>query len=577
MSRRRFLGGSLAVAAGAALPIPAAWAKVGRWARPGEPGWPGAREWAQLAVSVGGRLTPGHAPDLTDPAARREMGNPFWVGDQPGLAESSGWADAWTSTPSAYVLEAESAADVAAAVRFAQRRRVRLVIRGGAHSYLGCSTAPDSLMVWTRRMRQVTVHEAFSPQGSKDAAIPAVSLGAGCIWIDAYEAVTTRAGRYVQGGGCTTVGCAGLVQGGGFGSYSKAYGTAAASLLEAEVVTADGRVRVVNAHREPDFFWALKGGGGGTFGVITRMTLATHELPTTFGGLRLSIRARSDDAYRRLLAAFVELYATALHNPRWGEQVRAGPDNRLDVQMVFNGLTAAEARAAWSPLIAFCKANGADYEGQDAMIALAFPAQHAWDAAYFQQHVPGAIHFDDRPGGSPGDFWWAGDGDQVGVFWHAYASAWLPASLLQPQNRGKLVDAWFAASRKHGLSFHFNKGLSGASEAVLARSRDTATNPQVLDAFALAITAEAGPPAFKGMAPPNLAAARVNRSRVDACIAALRTAAPDAGAYVNECDFFQPGWRSAFWGGNYPRLAAVKRRYDPEGLFTVRHGVGSEA
>ena len=72
-------------------------------------------------------------------------------------------------------------------------------------------------------------------------------VGAGAIWMHAYNAVTTKGGRYVQGGGCGTVGVAGLVLGGGFGSYSKSYGTAAASLLEAEVVTADGMVRIANA------------------------------------------------------------------------------------------------------------------------------------------------------------------------------------------------------------------------------------------------------------------------------------------------------------------------------------------
>jgi len=56
------------------------------------------------------------------------------------------------------------------------------------------------------------------------------------MWIDAYDAMTTKAGRYVQGGGCATVGVAGLVQSGGFGSFSKNYGTAAAGLLEAEIV-----------------------------------------------------------------------------------------------------------------------------------------------------------------------------------------------------------------------------------------------------------------------------------------------------------------------------------------------------
>src|SRR5215831_6349077 len=89
----------------------------------------------------------------------------------------------------------------------------------------------------------------FCAPGAVGLAGPeaAVSVGAGAIWMDVYDAVTTSAGRYVQGGGCTTVGVAGLVQGGGFGSFSKGFGTAAANLLEAEVVTADGTVRIANA------------------------------------------------------------------------------------------------------------------------------------------------------------------------------------------------------------------------------------------------------------------------------------------------------------------------------------------
>ena len=74
-----------------------------------------------------------------------------------------------------------------------------------------------------------------------------MSVEAGAIWRQVYDEVTTKAGRYVQGGGCLTVGVAGLISGGGFGSFSKRYGMAAASLLEAEIVTADGDVKIANA------------------------------------------------------------------------------------------------------------------------------------------------------------------------------------------------------------------------------------------------------------------------------------------------------------------------------------------
>jgi FAD/FMN-containing dehydrogenase len=58
---------------------------------------------------------------------------------------------------------------------------------------------------------------------------------------------------------------------------------------------------------------------------------------------------------------------------------------------------------------------------------------------------------------------------------------------------------------------------------------------------------------------------------------ALRKVAPDAGAYVSESDFFQQRWQDTYWGPNYAKLLKIKQRYDPDGLFTVRHGVGSEA
>jgi hypothetical protein len=153
----------------------------------------------------------------------------------------------------------------------------------------------------------------------------------------------------------------------------------------------------------------------------------------------------------------------------------------------------------------------------------------------------------------------------------------MPAALLKPENHTQLVEAWFAASRHWSVAFHFNKGLAGAPPAAIEASKNTATNPDVLDAFALAIIAPEGPPAFDGLPQPDRAAAGDRRDRVHAAMVALRAAAPYTGAYVNECDFFQLGWQKAFWGGNYQRLADIKRRYDPEGLFVVHHGVGSEA
>src|SRR5580693_5772215 len=224
--------------------------------RPGDPSWPSAAQWDELNAKVGGQLTQVRspleacrsAPESAECAAVfRGLKNPWYIGDNTALTQTSGWVDAWTSVPSAYAVAARNAADVVAAVDFARTHRLRLVVKGGGHSYQGTSNAADSLLVWTRHMNSITVHDAFVAGGcAASDAKPAVSVGAGAIWGQVYDAVTTQHGRYVQGGGCTTVGVAGLIQSGGFGSFSKGFGSAAAGLLEAEVVTADGEVCIAN-------------------------------------------------------------------------------------------------------------------------------------------------------------------------------------------------------------------------------------------------------------------------------------------------------------------------------------------
>ncbi len=555
-----------------------------RRVRPGDQEWPNPATWDALKHRLGGRLLKLRSPFAVDaPAAVRaealkHLKNPFYIGDQPALTQTSGWADAWISRPSAYAVAAETTADVVAAVNFAREHRLRLVVKGGGHSYQGTSDAPDSLLVWTRRMKQVQMHDAFVPTGCNVAPQPAVSIGAGAMWIDAYTAVTGVGGRYVQGGGCTTVGVAGLVQGGGFGNFSKRWGTAAGNLLEAEVVTADGQVRIVNACNHPELFWGLKGGGGGSLGVVTRLTLRTFELPEFFGAAFGRIKSSSPTAFRALIAEALHFYRAALFNPHWGEQMSLRDGDTLGISMVFQGLTQAEAEVIWAPFVAWVKARP-EYSFVEPLVVLALPARHFWDAEFFRQHAPGLMVADDRTGAPRDHVLWAGDQGQVGWFIHAYQSVWLPATLLASGAQTRLADALFAASQQWEVGLHFNKGLAGGSPDAIAHARDTATHPDVLGAFALAIIGSGGDPAYPGLHrdAPDLAKARRDASAVERAMAALRVVAPDAGSYVSESDYFLRDWQRGFWGANHARLALAKRRYDPDGLFVVHHGVGSEA
>ena len=118
------------------------------------------------------------------------------------------------------------------------------------------------------------------------------------------------------------------------------------------------------------------------------------------------------------------------------------------------------------------------------------------------------------------------------------------------------------------LDIEFSRGLAvltgetGAGKSIL------------LDAFALAIIGGYGASAY--VTPPDLAAARRDASAIGAAMAELRKVAPDAGAYVSESSFFQTDWQRAYWGSNYPRLLALKEQVDPDGLFFMYHGPGSE-
>jgi FAD/FMN-containing dehydrogenase len=559
-----------------------------RRVRPTDPAWPSAADWERLDRQVDGQLVAVRSPLAacaeSAPGAAcdevfKRLRNPYYLGDEVGLTQSLGWVDAWTSRPSVYAVAARRTADVVAAVNFARENHLRLVVKGGGHSYLGTSCAPDSLLIWTRRMSAITLHEAFVPAGcaGRVEPQPAVTVEAGAIWMHAYDAVTTKAGRYVQGGGCATVGVAGLIQSGGFGSFSKRYGLAAAGLLQAEVVTADGVARTVNGCTEPELFWGLKGGGGGSLGVVTRLTLRTRELPELFGAANVTIRAASDAAYRRLVGKMLDFYAESLLNPHWGEQIVLRGDNVLSVRMVFQGLGQPEAVDVWRPFLAWVGAAPQDFTLPSPPVIVAIPARRFWDPTLLRR-FPGVVVADDRPGAPEGNVLWAGDAGQAGQVLHAYQSAWLPAALLAPERRERLGDALFAASRHRGLSLHVNKGLAGAPAEDVAAARDTAINPAALEAFALVITGAEGPPAYPGVAghEPDEPTARRSAAAVDRAMSEIRKVAPAAGSYVSESDYFLNDWPRAYWGSNFPRLLAVKNRYDPDGLFFVHHGVGSD-
>src|SRR6476646_4491202 len=217
LNRRKFLKDSILLAAIStrsssifASPVFFEKPRTFKRVRPGDPLWPSPDKWEQLNKAVNGNLIKLESPLASCKTSSgkstcddlfKNLKNPYYIGDNPALTQSSGWLDAWRSEPSVYAVAAKSTEDVVAAVNFARENNLRLVVKGGGHSYQGTSNAADSLLIWTRAMNNVVVQDAFVGQGWTGdlAPQPAVTVESGAMWMHTYNVVTTEAGRYVQG------------------------------------------------------------------------------------------------------------------------------------------------------------------------------------------------------------------------------------------------------------------------------------------------------------------------------------------------------------------------------------------
>ena len=161
-------------------------------------------------------------------------------------------------------------ADVRDAIRFCTGKGIAVRARSGGHSYAGYSTAAHGVVLDLRKLDTITV----------DQHAGTATVGAGTQLIDLYSRLA-QSDVTVPGGSCPSVGIAGVTLGGGFGLAARHLGLTIDSLRAVRIVTADGTLRSVDAHSDPDLLWALKGGGGGNFGVVTEFTFATHPMPAS--------------------------------------------------------------------------------------------------------------------------------------------------------------------------------------------------------------------------------------------------------------------------------------------------------
>jgi hypothetical protein len=179
-----------------------------------------------------------------------------------------------------YVINATSAEDVQAGINFARKHSVRLNVKNTGH---GRSSIPGSLSIWTHYFREKTFHQSFQVEGNHNHTRPngslAITFGAGTMDREAFE-FAAQHDAVVVGGTDATVGLVGWGSAGGHGYLTGSYGMGADNFLQATVVTPEGEIVVANEYQNSDIFWAIRGGGGGTFGVLTSLTVNAYPMPT---------------------------------------------------------------------------------------------------------------------------------------------------------------------------------------------------------------------------------------------------------------------------------------------------------
>ncbi len=499
MDRRRLL------AAGAATALVAG---CGGSSDPPPPPPPAGPDWDGLAARLQGQLL---RPDSADFASAAPVFNTLYD----------------TTVPAA-VVRCASAADVALALTFARRNRLPVTPRSGGHGYTGDSTC-TGLVIDVGPLASITV----------DAAAGTATLGAGAKLVDVYDQLS-RQGVCIPSGTCPTIGIAGITQGGGIGVVDRAYGLTCDRLVSADVVLADGRLVTCDASTHADLFWALRGGGGGNFGVVTSLTFATFATAdmTSFE----AIFAWSDAV--AVFAAW-QAWPQSLPDTAWSALVLGTGSAASGIPTVLVSGWFIGSPDDFAPIWnAFLAATGAAPLSQDVQ---SVPFRDAMLASCGSRSVSQCHLASETPDGGIARTAFVASSD--------FFDAAVPPAGLQA-----MLDAVAAQQGQRSLIVILD--LMGGA---IARVAPDAT------AFVHRNALFSAQYYFPAVPSDKVSAARAAATGLRAAMSPWSS----GEAYQNYLDPDLANWPQAYYGENWARLVQVKAAYDPRQVFRPSQGIPS--
>ncbi|KAE8374542.1 isoamyl alcohol oxidase [Aspergillus bertholletiae] len=470
-----------------------------------------------------------------------------------------------------YTVNATEAEDVAAGIRFAKENNILLVIKNTGHDIVGRSQGYGSLMIWIKYIRNgLQYHENYSsPSGCRaNWTGSAFTVGGGYVWREVYYAAADK-GQLVVGGGDSTVGViGGYLQGAGHGYSSHHFGLGTDQVLEMTVVLASGEIVIANACQHTDLFTALRGGGGGTYGVVISTTIKAYPTRPVLAhrlsviplnaslATLLNVSANIVSKYPILSDAGFSGYGTMGPGALLGQssQVSALYGHKFGKMLPNNNASiAASIQQAKSVINKHLVQDLLPYNGSDFRITSEWTLYPSFKKYYA------------ATGGQP----------TVGISNLLLTSRLFDKAALL-NNEQKLE-----GMMRTLFSTHTNRTLSAKDTMlylclvgggkVLHPEPYTSVHPGWRKAYLLSEVINVWS--------EDASVEEIKKVKDDLTFRkmdAMRALTPGMGNYLNEADRYDPSWKEDFWGENYGWLRSVKQRYDPDHIFWCYPCVGSE-
>ncbi|KAG8736933.1 hypothetical protein FRC10_008706 [Ceratobasidium sp. 414] len=502
--------------------------------------WPSSGVWSAFNASINGRLVaprppawPCHDPNYDEAACSNVKANwnsSFWRSDQVGAMQDLIWdsLDCGIDTPRnetckqgfvpVYSVAAQGGSDVSKAVVFAAKHKLRLVVKNTGHDYLGRSSAVGSLSIWTHQLKGVNFTNSFVAGGCKNGpGVPAVTLGAAEQWRDVFKAADDHK-VIIVGGASNGVGAAGgWLQGGGHSPLGSMHGMGVDNVLQFTIVKANGKIVKANACQNKDLFWALRGGGGGTYGVALDVTYKTHPALDSIVGMVFASNVTSTQKLTEITDVFFRTLPNITDH--------GNPDT-------------ATTNATLQPLFDWVSNNpGTQVISQGTV--------HPTFYNFFTN--------------------WIMD---VGIATPAWLGGRLISRSALEKSSAKLADSAVNIPSYIGTTINIVGG--GVIDKIDPES--TGLNPQWRKEALVSWNPSSG---WTDDTPAEMI--KVFKAAVTNVTQELgKIGGLDHAAYLNEADPEEPQWKKAFFGKHYDRLLKIKRQVDPMGVFTCNRCVGSD-